>query len=181
MCDFAAGCGEQRFHPSARRGDQRSEALFHNRAGNVDCRAFRATRIERRNDLQDCGRFRHACVMTVWIARRPSPISAAAGSLALLSFGAALWPVAFPCRDRFCEQMPKTATVASLAVLMPLAAQAANADVLDQESLSGKTRYERCQQLARQNAQMALSAANAWENDGGDSAAAHCAALALFA
>jgi len=64
---------------------------------------------------------------------------------------------------------------------MPLAAQAANADVLDQESLSGKTRYERCQQLARQNAQMALSAANAWENDGGDSAAAHCAALALFA
>jgi tetratricopeptide (TPR) repeat protein len=74
--------------------------------------------------------------------------------------------------------MPKSGLPA-LAALIPLAAHAAGVDILDERSIEGKTRYERCLQLTRQNAQAALNAATAWENGGGDGAASHCAALAL--
>lgn len=59
-------------------------------------------------------------------------------------------------------------------------AQAAAApSPLDDNSLNGATRYERCLDLTKANAQEALNAAVSWQNMGGGAAAQHCAALAL--
>lgn len=59
-------------------------------------------------------------------------------------------------------------------------AQAAAApSPLDDASLNGATRYDRCLDLTKSNPQEALSAAVAWQNMGGGSAAQHCAAMAL--
>jgi len=77
--------------------------------------------------------------------------------------------------------MPKAGPILAFTVLLPLAAQATGADILDESSLGEKTRYDRCLQLTRQNPQTALDAATDWENRGGNGAATHCAALALAA
>ena len=50
---------------------------------------------------------------------------------------------------------------------------------LDSPTLPGGNRYERCVQLVQRNPQEALTAANAWQGQGGDGGAVHCAALAL--
>lgn len=60
-------------------------------------------------------------------------------------------------------------------------AWAADISILDDSSLSGRNRYDRCLELTHRNAQKALDAANAWQSDGGGPAAMHCAALALVA
>jgi tetratricopeptide (TPR) repeat protein len=60
-------------------------------------------------------------------------------------------------------------------------AHAADTFVLDDSSLPGRNRYDRCLGLARRNAEAALNASVAWQNVGGGPAAAHCAALALVA
>lgn len=61
------------------------------------------------------------------------------------------------------------------------ATYAANLSALDDSSLPGRNRYDRCLELTRRNAGAALNAAVAWQNGGGGPAAAHCAALALVA
>jgi tetratricopeptide (TPR) repeat protein len=60
-------------------------------------------------------------------------------------------------------------------------AYAADVSVLDDTSLPGRNRYERCLELTRRNAEAALNASVAWQNTGGGPAAAHCAALASVA
>jgi tetratricopeptide (TPR) repeat protein len=70
-------------------------------------------------------------------------------------------------------------------VLLPLfvAASAASAapapSPLDDSSLGGGGRYERCLELTKRNAHEALGAAVAWQNSGGGAGAQHCAAMAL--
>ena len=60
-------------------------------------------------------------------------------------------------------------------------AHPADISVLDDTSLAGRNRYERCMELTHRNAEAALNASVAWQNAGGGPAAAHCAALALVA
>jgi tetratricopeptide (TPR) repeat protein len=50
---------------------------------------------------------------------------------------------------------------------------------LDDASLPGKDRYERCLALGRQSAKRAYNAAIEWQNAGGGFGASHCAAIAL--
>ena len=65
-------------------------------------------------------------------------------------------------------------------VLLGLApADAAGVSMLDDPSLTGASRYERCLTLAKESAHDAVSAADAWHNAGGGAAALHCEALAL--
>jgi tetratricopeptide (TPR) repeat protein len=74
--------------------------------------------------------------------------------------------------------------VASFAILLLAAgnaAQAANISSLDDTTLPGRGRYDRCLELTHRNAQHALELAHAWQNDHGGPAAEHCAALALVA
>ncbi len=66
-------------------------------------------------------------------------------------------------------------------VLTALAAKAADVSVLDERSLGGHNRYDRCLELTRRDPQAALTAATAWQGSGGDGGAAHCAAMALIA
>lgn len=75
--------------------------------------------------------------------------------------------------------MPASTHIFMLTTLLPIAAQAAGAEALDDHSLAGKNRYDRCLQLVRRNPQSALDAAIVWQGNGGDGAAAHCVALAL--
>jgi len=58
---------------------------------------------------------------------------------------------------------------------------AADKFILDESSLPGRNRYDRCLELTRRNAEEALNASVDWQNKGGGPAAAHCAALALVA
>jgi Tfp pilus assembly protein PilF len=58
-------------------------------------------------------------------------------------------------------------------------ALAANLSVLDDPSLGGRNRYDRCLELVKRNPATALGAANGWIGDGGGAAALHCSALAL--
>lgn len=60
-------------------------------------------------------------------------------------------------------------------------AYAADLGVLDDTSLPGRDRYERCLELTRRNPPEALRLASAWQTDGGGAAAGHCTALALVA
>jgi len=62
-----------------------------------------------------------------------------------------------------------------------MAATPANAakSPLDQKSLAGSNRYERCLSLAKRNAEEAADAAQEWHKSDGGAAALHCAALAL--
>jgi tetratricopeptide (TPR) repeat protein len=66
-------------------------------------------------------------------------------------------------------------------VLTAMAAKAADVSVLDDRSLGGRDRYDRCLELTKRDPQAALSAATAWQANGGDGAAGHCAAMALIA
>ncbi len=58
---------------------------------------------------------------------------------------------------------------------------AAGGSALDDSSLSGANRYQRCLSLSQKNASAAYGAASEWENAGGGAAATHCAALSLVA
>ncbi|MGD0144114.1 MAG: hypothetical protein ABSC92_13225, partial [Rhizomicrobium sp.] len=60
-------------------------------------------------------------------------------------------------------------------------AAAADVSALDSQSLIGDSRYDRCLDLAKRNAERALEAAEAWRTSGGGAAAEHCSALALTA
>ena len=59
------------------------------------------------------------------------------------------------------------------------ASYAANVSELDNGSLHGGNRYDRCLELERQNPQAALDAAQAWYAAKGGAAALHCEALSL--
>lgn len=70
----------------------------------------------------------------------------------------------------------------SVAVAYGLAASPASAvkaTVLDDTSLPGINRYDRCISLAKSDARQAVSAADTWHVAGGGAAALHCAAIAL--
>jgi len=69
--------------------------------------------------------------------------------------------------------------MALLAAMVP--ALAADFSVLDDRTLAGNSRYDRCLSLTQRNASLALGTAVAWQGNGGDGAATHCAALALVA
>ncbi len=56
---------------------------------------------------------------------------------------------------------------------------AAPSSPLDDPTLPGNNRYERCLAMAHSRAQDALAAANAWQTAGGGEPAAHCQAVAL--
>jgi tetratricopeptide (TPR) repeat protein len=60
-------------------------------------------------------------------------------------------------------------------------AAAADVSALDSKSLIGDSRYDRCLDLVKRNAESALEAADAWRTAGGGAAAEHCSALALTA
>jgi tetratricopeptide (TPR) repeat protein len=60
-------------------------------------------------------------------------------------------------------------------------ADAASVSPLDDPSLTGTSRYERCLTLAKNSPRDAASAADNWHTAGGGAAALHCQALALTA
>jgi tetratricopeptide (TPR) repeat protein len=60
-----------------------------------------------------------------------------------------------------------------------LASYAADVSQLDDKSLAGDSRYDRCLELVKRNAQDAVGAAEAWRIAKGGAAALHCEALAL--
>ena len=69
-----------------------------------------------------------------------------------------------------------------LFVLLGLStADAARTSPLDDPSLTGVNRYDRCLTLVKSNAKAAETAAAAWHGTGGGAAALHCEALALTA
>ena len=70
-------------------------------------------------------------------------------------------------------------SVGLLTVMVP--ALAADFSALDDRTLAGNSRYDRCLSLTQRNASLALGTAVAWQGNGGDGAATHCAALALVA
>lgn len=69
----------------------------------------------------------------------------------------------------------------ALGVLLGLSQAHAAVLLLDDPSLTGNSRYERCLTLAKNNARDAASAAEAWHGAGGGAGALHCEALALTA
>jgi tetratricopeptide (TPR) repeat protein len=69
----------------------------------------------------------------------------------------------------------------ALVVAAALPAAAADVSALDSKSLIGNSRYDRCLDLVKRNAESALEAADAWRTAGGGAAAEHCSALALTA
>jgi tetratricopeptide (TPR) repeat protein len=78
--------------------------------------------------------------------------------------------------------MRMTFPTLALGVLLGLSqAHAAAVSPLDDPSLTGSSRYERCLTLVKSNARDAAGAAEAWHVAGGGAAALHCAALALTA
>lgn len=71
--------------------------------------------------------------------------------------------------------------IVAVAVLASGMAQAASdLSMLDDSSLPGRGRYERCLELIKRNPHQALGGAVAWENAGGGGAAMHCSAMALI-
>jgi hypothetical protein len=67
----------------------------------------------------------------------------------------------------------------SLFIFATGAAEAAAPSPLNDSSLGGGNRYDRCLELTKVNAQEALSSAIGWQNTGGGAAAQHCAVIAL--
>jgi tetratricopeptide (TPR) repeat protein len=67
----------------------------------------------------------------------------------------------------------------ALAALPASAAWAAGIAALDDKSLPGRDRYDRCLELVQRNAESAYETANVWYAGGGGAAALHCQALAL--
>lgn len=76
---------------------------------------------------------------------------------------------------------PAFPSCAALVLLCVSAADAAHVSPLDDPSLGGGNRYDRCLNLIKSNAREAQSAAEAWHAAGGGPAALHCDALALTA
>lgn len=70
-------------------------------------------------------------------------------------------------------------SVVSILLLAASPANAGGSAPLDDASLSGLNRYERCLSLVKSNAPEAEHAARAWHESGGGAAALHCAAMAL--
>lgn len=77
-----------------------------------------------------------------------------------------------PCFVRSMRIVP----IAAALTIVALPAFAAG---LDDPSLQGASRYDRCLSLARSDANRAYSEAAKWEVSGGGAAATHCAAMAL--
>jgi tetratricopeptide (TPR) repeat protein len=75
--------------------------------------------------------------------------------------------------------MRSTVLAIACGMLGGAAQAAADLSVLDDSSLPGRDRYDRCLSLAKRDPQSALNAAIAWNNVGGDGAAGHCTAVAL--
>lgn len=69
--------------------------------------------------------------------------------------------------------------LAAIFLLSTTTAAFAAQTVLDDPSLVGATRYERCLYLSDRNPRGAYEAATAWQGDTGGAPAGHCAALAL--
>src|ERR1051326_8263279 len=69
-------------------------------------------------------------------------------------------------------------SVGLLTVMVP--ALAADFSALDDRTLAGNSRYDRCLSLTQRNASLALGTAVAWQGNGGDGAATPCPALALI-
>jgi tetratricopeptide (TPR) repeat protein len=65
-------------------------------------------------------------------------------------------------------------------ILVSALARAADPSPLDDSSLPGRGRYDRCLELIKRNPHAALGAAVAWQNAGGGGAAMHCSAMALI-
>lgn len=72
-------------------------------------------------------------------------------------------------------------SAAALLLLGLSTAEAAHVSLLDDPSLTGVNRYDRCLTLVKSNPHEAESAADAWHGEGGGAAALHCEALALTA
>jgi tetratricopeptide (TPR) repeat protein len=68
---------------------------------------------------------------------------------------------------------------APLAALLLVSSAWAAGSPLDDPTLPGKGRYDRCLALADRNPRLAYDAATAWQKDTGGAPAGHCAALAL--
>jgi tetratricopeptide (TPR) repeat protein len=73
------------------------------------------------------------------------------------------------------------ASLSWIAFVLASALPALAAAPLDDSSLPGTNRYDRCLALVQRNASSAYDAAAAWQNADGGAAAAHCTALALVA
>jgi tetratricopeptide (TPR) repeat protein len=71
------------------------------------------------------------------------------------------------------------AVTASSAMVFVTVSYAADVSTLDDKSLRGGDRYDRCLELEKQNPQAALDAAQAWYVAKGGAAALHCEALSL--
>jgi regulator of sirC expression with transglutaminase-like and TPR domain len=71
------------------------------------------------------------------------------------------------------------ASLSWIVVVLASTVPALAAQPLDDSSLPGTNRYDRCLSLVQHNASDAYDAATAWQNAAGGAAAAHCAALAL--
>jgi len=72
-------------------------------------------------------------------------------------------------------------SVVLAALIVSNTAYAADVGVLDDASLPGQNRYERCLELTRRSPGDAPKIANDWQTAGGGPAAGHCMALALVA
>jgi tetratricopeptide (TPR) repeat protein len=72
-------------------------------------------------------------------------------------------------------------TCTAVLLLAVSTADAAHVSTLDDPSVTGANRYDRCLTLVKTNAREAESAAEAWHTAGGGAAALHCEALALTA
>jgi tetratricopeptide (TPR) repeat protein len=73
----------------------------------------------------------------------------------------------------------RTAVLVIACGMLAGAVQAGDLSPLDDSSLSGRNRYDRCLALAKRDPEDAVKAAIAWNNSGGDGAAGHCTAVAL--
>lgn len=72
------------------------------------------------------------------------------------------------------------AIVAGAVLASGIAQAASDVSLLDDNSLPGRGRYERCLELIKRNPHQALGTAVAWQNAGGGGAALHCSAMSLI-
>lgn len=84
-------------------------------------------------------------------------------------------------RGFFSRMRAAFLSLISLVLLTLSQARAAEQSPLDDASIPGANRYDRCLALIKRNAKEASAAADAWHNEGGGAAALHCQALALVA
>ena len=160
MMDIDSNCRKLLLEAPTFCGNQRAKVVAGERARNVDRGAFGAPGIKRGDHLKNGG--------VVLCGHEGS--SAGAGPCDHRRFRSPL--------EAMHEFVVRHFVLISLFILATGAAQAAAPSPLDDRSLGGN-RYDRCLELAKANAQEALSAAIGWQNTGGGAAAQHCAAMAL--